>query len=344
MLKRYNVVVVLLCIIVGVLLSTSLVSAQAGLGTADNPIQVYFVPSVEAGIITAGGDVMSAALEKATGLKFKVSVPTSYAATIEAMCAAPDSSIGFIPAAGYVLASERCGVDVAAKAVRNGWGVYWTQYIVRRDSDIYTFGDLNGKTWGYGDTGSTSGYVVPTVELAKAGIKASKTVETGGHPQTVLAVYNGEVDFGTTFYSPPLMPEGRAAWQVGDTPEPYDLTVEKSFVSEDGKKLFVGDTRILDARANVISTNPDVVEKVRILRISQSIPNDTLSFGPKFPADVRDKIMSALADFAKTDDWKATIGDTKFYGWSGITPAADSEYDVVRDMIAQVPALADKYK
>ena len=30
----------------------------------------------------------------------------------------------------------------------------------------------------------------------------------GGHNQTVLAVYNGEVDFGTTFYSVPLNPEG----------------------------------------------------------------------------------------------------------------------------------------
>jgi phosphonate transport system substrate-binding protein len=335
--------IVMLIAILGVL-SVSIAAAQGDLGTDANPIEVYFVPSVEAQVITTGGQVMADALKAATGLTFKVSVPTSYAATVEAMCAAPDKSIGFIPAAGYVIASQRCGVEVGAKAVRFGWGVYWAAYIVPRDSDIYTFADLNGKTWGYGDTGSTSGYIVPTVELAKAGIKPGKTVQTGGHPQTVLAVYNGEVDFGTTFYSPPLMPQGRGAWLPGDPPEPYDLAKEDTFVSADGKKLMVGDIQVLDARANVISTNPDVVKKVRILRISQGIPNDTLSFGPKFPADTRQKILDALTAFSKTDAWKTSIGDTKFYGWTSITPATDSEYDIVRDMVAQVPDIAKQYQ
>ncbi len=129
--------------------------------------------------------------------------------------------MGFIPAAGYVIANNRCGVEVEAAAVRNGWPVYWAQYIVRRDSDIYVKGDLEGKTWGYGDPGSTSGYIVPAVELKAAGITPGKEVQTGGHNQTVLAVYNGEVDFGTTYYSPPITPG--AAWTYGDLPEPFDL-------------------------------------------------------------------------------------------------------------------------
>jgi phosphonate transport system substrate-binding protein len=287
---------------------------------------------------------MADALKAATGLNFKVSVPTSYAATVEAMCAAPDKSIGFIPAAGYIIASDRCGVEVAFAAVRFGWSVYWSEYIVRRDSDIYTFGDLAGKTWGYGDAGSTSGYVVPVTELKNAGIEPGATKETGGHNQTVLAVYNGEVDFGTTFFSPPLMPQGHAAWQIGDLPEPYDLLSEKSFVSEDGSKLFVGDTRILDSRANVRDTAPDVVEKVRILRISQPIPNDTLSFGPAFPADTKTTIMNALIDFSKTDAWATSIGSADSYGWTSIAPTTDSAYDIVRQMIANVPSMADKYK
>lgn len=343
--QKSRFIVVILCLMIGALLSTSLVAAAQGgdLGSESNPIEVYFVPSVDAQVITTGGDVMAKALKDATGLNFKVSVPTSYAATVEAMCAAPDKSMGFIPAAGYVIASQRCGVEVSLKAVRFGWTVYWAQYIVARDSDIYTFGDLNGKTWGYGDTNSTSGYVVPTVEMAKAGITPGKTVQTGGHPQTVLAVYNGEVDFGTTFFSPPIMPQGHAAWQPGDSPEPYDLSKEDTFVSPDGKKLMVGDTQILDARSNVLSTNPDVVKKVRILRISQSIPNDTVSFGPKFPQELRDKIVSALIDFSKTDAWKTSIGDTKFYGWTGIAPATDAEYDIVRDMAAQVPEFVKQY-
>ncbi|MCA9907723.1 MAG: phosphate/phosphite/phosphonate ABC transporter substrate-binding protein [Anaerolineae bacterium] len=301
--------------------------AQGDLGSESNPIQVYFVPSVEAQTITTGGEVMAAALKEATGLNFEVFVPTSYAATVEAMCAAPDSSMGFIPAAGYVIANNRCGVEVAAAGVRRGWNVYWSAYIVRRDSDIYTYGDLAGRTWAYPDAGSTSGFIVPSVELQAAGIEPGERVEAGGHNQVVQAVYSGEADFGTTFYSPPTVPG--APWGIGDLPEPYDLTVDESRIGEDGN-LYVGDVRILDARANIRETAPDVVDQVRILRLSNPIPNDTLSFGPDFPAELRAQILDALYAFAQTDAWATSIGSEDFYGWSGLAPIADSGYDPVR--------------
>lgn len=340
-----NKLFLLVLTVIGVLMfSAPAVFAQSTVGTPENPIQVYFVPSVEASIIVAGGDVMKAALEEATGLSFEVSVPTSYAATIEAMCASPENSIGFIPAAGYIVASDRCGVQVGAAAVRFGWSVYWAEYIVRRDSPIYTFGDLAGKTWGYGDVTSTSGYIVPATELANAGIEVGGTVETGGHNQTVLAVYNGEVDFGTTFYSPPLMPEGHAAWQIGDLAEPWDLSVDESFVSDDGSKLFVGDIRVMDARANVRDTAPDIVDQVRVLRVSQPIPNDTLSFGPDFPEDLRTQIIDALIAFSGTETWGQSIGSSDFYGWTSIAPVGDDAYDIVRQMVANTPSLTDRYK
>jgi phosphonate transport system substrate-binding protein len=303
------------------------VAAQDALGSEGNPIQVYFVPSVEAQTITTGGEVMAAALKEATGLNFQVFVPTSYAATVEAMCAAPGSSMGFIPAAGYVIANNRCGVEVSGAAVRRGWSVYWAAYIVRRDSPIYTFGDLAGKSWAFPDSGSTSGYIAPSVELAAAGIEPGERVEAGGHNQVVQAVYSGEAEFGTTFYSPPLVPG--APWRIGDNPEPYDLTVDESRLDADGN-LFVGDIRILDARANIRETAPDVIDQVRILRLSAPIPNDTLSFGPEFPADLRTQIFDALIAFSQTEGWAQSIGSEDFYGWSGIEAIDDSAYDPVR--------------
>src|SRR5918996_5840950 len=178
------------------------------IGTAEHPIKVLFVPSVDANQITTGGEIMAQALNEATGLTFEVVVPTSYAATVEEMCASPSDTMAFIPGLGYAIASQLCGVDVAFKAIRFGYPVYWTEYIVARDSEFQTLEDLEGATWGYGDQGSTSGYMVPAVELAAAGITPGEQVQTGGHNQTVTAVYNGEVDFGTTFYSVPLNPDG----------------------------------------------------------------------------------------------------------------------------------------
>jgi phosphonate transport system substrate-binding protein len=317
----------LVALVVMTALTSLSVMAQDALGSESNPIQVYFVPSVEAQVITTGGEVMAAALKEATGLNFEVFVPTSYAATVEAMCAAPANSMGFIPAAGYVIASNRCGVQVEAAAVRRGWPVYWAAYIVRRDSGIRTFNDLAGKSWAYPDAGSTSGYIFPLVELTQAGIEAGERVEAGSHNNVVTAVYNGEAEFGTTFFSPPV--GDFAPWSIGDSPEPYDLTVEDSYIGDDGN-LYVGGVRILDARANIRQTAPDVIDAVKILRLSAPIPNDTLSFGPEFPEDVRDQIVAALIDFSKTDAWKQSIGSEDFYGWSSIAPVPDSLYDIVR--------------
>lgn len=312
------------------------------IGTAAHPIKVLFVPSVDASVITAGGQVMADALNEATGLSFEVTVPTSYAATIEAMCASPSDTIAFIPALGYVLASQQCGVDVAFKAIRFGFPVYWAQFLVQRDSDIQTLADLEGKTWGYGDTGSTSGYMVPFTMLQDAGITVGEEVQTGGHNQTALAVYNGEVDFGTTFYSVPLNPDGAPVWTWADyeagtvTEDMYEVpaeTIPNCAVSADDKLLCDG-YRILDARANIRTDAPDVIQKVRILAVSPAIPNDTLSFGPEFPADLRQQISDALVAFAETDAWDTSIGSSDFYGWSGIAPATDAEYDFVRAMVA----------
>ena len=318
---------VIMMVAVLAVLGVSSVAAQ-DLGSEENPIQVYFVPSAEAQTLIEGGEVLREALAAATGLNFEVSVPTSYAATIEAMCASTGNSMGFIPAAGYVIGSARCGLEVEAAAVRFGWPVYWTQYLVARDSDIYTFGDLEGKSWAYPDAGSTSGFIVPSVELQDAGIEPGERVEAGGHNQAVLAVYNGEVDFATSYFSPPRMPG--ADWNFGDLPEPFDLTVDESYINDEGR-LFVGDIRIMDARSSVRDTAPDVVDKVRILRISDPIPNDTMSFGPDFPTELRQEIMDALIAFSETDDWEmSALGSEDGYSWSTLEPVEDSLFDSVR--------------
>ena len=313
------------------------------IGSEGHPIKVLFVPSVDANIITTGGEVMAKALNEATGLSFEVVVPTSYAATIEEMCASPTDTMAFIPGLGYAIANQLCGVDVAFKAVRFGYPVYWAEYIVARDSEYQTLADLEGATWGYGDLGSTSGYMVPAVEFAAAGITPGEQVQTGGHNQTVNAVYNGEVDFGTVFYSVPLNPEGKPLFSWEDyqagkitTLEQYEIPAEaipNCAVDAEGKKILCDGYRILDARANVRTEAPDVIQKVRILAVSTAIPNDTLSFGPEFPAELRAQIEAALLAFAETEAWGLSIGANDFYGWTGIAPATDAEYDMVRAMV-----------
>jgi len=311
-------------------------------GSVEHPIKVLFVPSVDTQAIVAGGDILAKALNEATGLNFTVTVPTSYAATIEEMCASPDDTMGFIPGLGYVLANQLCGVDVAFKAVRFGFPVYWTQVLVPRDSDITSVEQLNGLKWGYPDAGSTSGYMVPLVMMQEASITPGETVETGGHPQTAKAVYDGAVDFGTTFYSVPLTPEGKPWWTYEDylagkvTEDMWELpadVIDACALSDDGSKLLCAGWRVLDARSTIRTEAPDVVQKVRLLTLSPAIPNDTLSFGADFPSELRAKIEEALTAFALTEAWGESIGRQDFYGWTGIEKATDPEYDFVRQMV-----------
>jgi phosphonate transport system substrate-binding protein len=301
--------------------------AAGELGSAEKPINVLFVPSVDAGVIVTGGEVMAKALNDATGLSFKVDVPTSYAATIEAMCASPEDTIGFIPALGYVIASNRCGVEAGAAAVRRGLSWYTTQFLVLRDSDIQSIEDLPGKKWAVPDLGSTSGYLYPSVMLKDAGVEPGEIVEAGGHPQAVLAVYNGDVDFATSFFSPPVIDP---AWQYGDDPEPFNSDdVERNAEG----KCFAGEVEVLDARCPAAETAPDVFQKVRILSLSQQIPNDTMSFSPEFPEELRTVIVDAMVAFAASDACKESICSPDFYSWTGMEPVDDSFYDPVRNLV-----------
>ncbi|MCA9969257.1 MAG: PhnD/SsuA/transferrin family substrate-binding protein [Anaerolineales bacterium] len=305
------------------------------LGSEERPIKVLFVPSVDVDAIISGGDVMAQALNEATGMTFEVSVPTSYAATIEEMCASPDDTIGFIPAQGYVLANDRCGVTVGGAAVRFGLEWYAAQIVVRADSPAETLEDLNGLSWCIPDYGSTSGYLYPSATFQELGVEPSQIIEAGGHNNAMLGVYNGECDFATAFFSPPLLPNYARNWTYGvDDPEIWRDAGEAE-LTEEGRTFVAGGPdeggyRILDARTSVISTAPDIFEATRILALTDQIPNDTVSFGPEFPLSTANDIVNALVDFTASEACMQSICAEEFYSWTGIAPVSDSFYDPVR--------------
>jgi len=329
--KRFLLVISLL--LVGSLLLSGCETLGIGkgpLGEESNPIQVLFVPSVDVDFMIASGDLIEQALFDATGMYFEVSVPTSYAATLEEMCASPDNTIGFIPAMGYALANQLCGVEPALAAARYGWNVYWAQFIVARDSDIQTLEDLAGKTWAYPDATSTSGFLFPTALFADLGIVVGESFEAGGHSAVAKAVYNGEADFGTTYFSPPLLPEG--TWAIGDAPEPYLDLLEDCANNEDGK-MYCGGYRVLDARTTISEEAPDVIQKVRIVDLTAEIPNDTMSFAPDFPEELKQTIIDAITEYVGSEACGETLCNENFYDWTGVGPIADENFDGIRLMM-----------
>jgi len=310
------------------------------IGTTDNPIKVLFVPSVSAEEILAGSEKLVAVLEEATGLVYEASVPTSYAATISEICASPDNTIGFIPATAYVLGNDLCGIDVVMKSERFGYTEYWAEFIVPRESEATTVADLAGLKWAYPDAGSTSGFLVPSGMFESGGIEPGESFEAGGHSATVRAVYNGEADFGTVFFSPSIDADRNVLWDGtttnADVPE---ADVAACALDGDGQ-IECNGVFPRDARRNIREEAPDVIQKVKIIELSQPIPNDTVSFGPDVPQDIREKFVTALAAFAKNDP-EGFSEAFDAYSWSDVALTNDSEFDFIRSLVQDLGLTVD---
>jgi phosphonate transport system substrate-binding protein len=328
--KKYILLLMGLTLLLAPILVSGCATPVAEVGSAERPIQLMFVPSVDVAVIESAGEKMTDWITEQTGIHFEVSVPTSYAATIEAMCAAEEDTMGFIPGLGYVLANDKCDVEVALATIRYGRTAYWTQFTVRRDSGITSLQDLEGKKWAVPSVTSTSGYLWPSVLLSLNNITPGEIVEAGGHPQSVLAVMDGTADFGTSYFSPP----GNTVedWREGDPLEPGgEFTIEEQ---DDGSyEVWQGGLPVRDARVAAMATNPNVMDEIALLAISERIPNDTVSFISDFPGELRDTIIQALIDYAATDEGQEVLADEDFYDITGFGRVNDDYYDPVRNAI-----------
>ena len=180
----------------------SIVSAEERLGTAQHPIRMMFVPSGEAQTILEGGEDIARRLQTITGLYFKTSIATSYAAVIEAM-GAGKVDIGWLATFSYVLAKQKYNVDLLLIVVRFGSPFYRGQIVTHVDSGIKTLADLKGKKFAFTDAASTSGHLYPKTLLLSQGLNPdhlfAQSLFAGSHNAVILSVLKGEVDAGATY-------------------------------------------------------------------------------------------------------------------------------------------------
>jgi phosphonate transport system substrate-binding protein len=268
-------------------------AASGELGSAAKPLKMAFVPSSDSQKVMASGQPLADLLTTITGLVFQVSVPTSYAAVIEAM-GAENVDIGWLAPFAYILGREKFQTEVILSSVRSGSKTYTGQIVAHADSGITSIEGLKGKKFAFVDPGSASGFLYPNALLASKGIDYktafSETLFAGGHDKVLVAVYNKQVDGGATF--------GPSA--PGAT----------------------------DARHNVVSTLPDILEKVKVVDLTPPIPNDTVSvrkgLSPALVAQVKEGLLAA----AQTEDGKRLL--KTLYTIDGLATAQDSEYESVR--------------
>jgi phosphonate transport system substrate-binding protein len=191
--------------------------AAGQLGASDTPITMAFVPSGESGVIATASTAIADCLNKMTGLNYTVQTGTSYAAAIEAM-GAGKAQVGFLNTFSILLAQAKYGIVPALinirkyqtndldpdKALKDQLEPFYkAQYITTAASGIKTFADLKGKTFCFVDPLSTSGYIIPRIELQANGINPdtdfAATTNAGSHQNVASSVYKGDCDAGVTF-------------------------------------------------------------------------------------------------------------------------------------------------
>lgn len=263
------------------------------IGSEQNPIRFALVPGQDSVVLMQNSELLKKWIFEQTHLYVTMQVPTSYIAVVEAF-GSKRVDLAILNTFGYILAHDKYGAEALLIGVNGQRSEYWGQ-IITKDPRIQSLKDLNGKKFAYVDPASTSGYVLPAKLLKDEKIKLAETVFAGKHDNVVTMVYQGRVDAGATYHTP----------------------------AENGQPQ--------DARRLVLAQYPDVFEKVRILKMTGSIPSDPVVFRKDLPPEVRDKLISALKSFGKTPEGEKALRN--LYLLTGFKDCTDNTYDPVRKIL-----------
>lgn len=241
--------------------------------------------------------------EAELGVPVKLFAPADYDGVIQALLGGT-IDMAWLGASGYAktyLTDPEAVEPVLVKANLDGSYTYYSIGFARKDSGIKTLADIKGKSFGFGDPNSTSGYLIPSVEIPKATGHSMESGEyfgevkfTGGHEQTIVAVNNGDINAGVTWA------DGQGNWEDG-----YNSGALRKAVD-----------------AGLVDMN-DLVEIWR----SKPIPEGPVVLRKALPADVKAKMTALVAGLQEKDAecaYGVAAGET-----SGFVPITHDYYDTI---------------
>ena len=278
-------------------------SYESPLGSEKNPIKIFIIPSADVGVIASAGRDLVKELESLTPYKYTVAVPNSYVAVVEAL-GSKRADFAFFGTFPYLMAHEKYGVEALLIIGRHGLFTYRSQFVARADSDIKSLNDLNGKKLAFVDPSSTSGYILPSYELKKKKIKPSETIFAQRHDNVITMIYQKQVDAGATFYSSPVK----------------------------GK--------MQDARRLVVTQYPNVENEIKIIQLSEEIPNEPFVVRKGVSNEIKAAITKAFSQSIK-----GVKGQSIFHKLGGITgfrKATNKDYEKIRTVLAATNSSAEK--
>ncbi len=153
------------------------------------------------------------------GVETKLFAPADYNGVIQGLLGGT-IDMAWLGASSYAatyLQDAEAVEPVLIKVNLDGSVGYHSIGFARVDSGITSLDDMEGQVFGFGDPNSTSGYLIPSIEIPQykdgitmeAGEYFGDVVFTGGHEQTIVAVANGDIDGGVTWA------DGQGNWEDG---------------------------------------------------------------------------------------------------------------------------------
>jgi len=156
--------------------------------------------------------------EDLLGVPVKLFTPADYDGVIQGLLGGT-IDMAWLGASAYAktyLTDPEAVEPVLVKVNTDGSYGYHSIGFARKDSGIASLEDMKDKKFGFGDPNSTSGYLIPSIEIPALtgasmdnGAYFNEVVFTGGHEQTIVAVSNGDVDGGVTWA------DGIGEWEDG---------------------------------------------------------------------------------------------------------------------------------
>ncbi|NVK15913.1 MAG: phosphonate ABC transporter substrate-binding protein [Rhodobacteraceae bacterium] len=241
--------------------------------------------------------------EKELGVETKLFAPADYNGVIQGLLGGT-IDMAWLGASGYAktyLSDPEAVEPVLVKVNTDGGYGYYSVGFARKDSGITSLEDLKGKTFGFGDPNSTSGYLIPSIEIPNkinasmdSGDYFGEVKFTGGHEQTIVAVANGDVDGGVTWA------DGLGEWEDGYQSGALRRAVDAGLV--------------------------DMNDMVEIWK-SAPIPEGPVVLRKALPADVKAKMTALMDNLSEIDRdcfYGVAAGEAKSFD-----PITHEAYEVI---------------
>lgn len=163
-------------------------------------------------------ECLRAKTEELLGVETKLFAPADYNGVIQGLLGGT-IDMAWLGASGYAktyLSDPEAVEPILVKVNVDGGYGYYSVGFARKDSGITSLEDMQGKVFGFGDPNSTSGFLIPSIEIPEitgasmtSGDYFGEVKFSGGHEQTIVGVNNGDFDGGVTWA------DGLGNWEDG---------------------------------------------------------------------------------------------------------------------------------